>query len=375
MRRAGLLSVMTLVGAILSGCADVRPEVLIDNRYDYNMAVAETDSEELLLNIVRLHYSDRLYFTSVERIAVSHEYSRGINASGAISSSGYAPAYPLNGGVFVGDILSRALSLGPASLSASDKPTIFYVPLDGEKFVRQMMTPMHPDVLMLLIRSGWPIDLVFAVAVAEMNDLQNAPTAAGLTPSTAPEFRPFQEVVRLLSALQRGNKLQINHAKGSQSIELTLTRNSAFTPEGLRVKELLGLDPNAEQFALATNDGGAKRDNHTLSISTRPLMAAISYLSQGVISPDDDYQRGFLRRTTTDGSAPFDWQLLLGGIMQIKSADSRQDNAAVQISYRNHWFYIPDDDVTSKCTFLLLTQLIALHSTPSPSTPAMSFGF
>ena len=41
--------------------------------------------------------------------------------------------------------------------------------------------------------------------------------------------------------------------------------------------------------------------------------------------------------------------------------------------YRDSWFYIPDDDLESKSTFVLLTQIIALHSTPPASAPPISY--
>ena len=37
-------------------------------------------------------------------------------------------------------------------------------------------------------------------------------------------------------------------------------------------------------------------------------------------------------------------------------------NAYVSIRYRNHWFYIEDNDLNSKSTFSLLVQLYDLQS-------------
>ena len=104
------------------------------------------------------------------------------------------------------DTIGRTLGLVGA-VQMNERPTIFYAPLEGEKFVRQMMTPINPDILLLLVRSGWSIDRTFSIGVSEMNGLKNAPTASGPTPSREPEFREFAEAAKLLRALQRDNRL------------------------------------------------------------------------------------------------------------------------------------------------------------------------
>ena len=73
----------------------------------------------------------------------------------------HLPAHPL--GASVASVLAQSLTLGPGSIAVNEKPTVLYAPLEGEKFVRQMMTPMNPDLLLLLVNSGWSLDRVFAV--------------------------------------------------------------------------------------------------------------------------------------------------------------------------------------------------------------------
>ena len=86
---------------------------------------------------------------------------------------------------------------------------------------------MNPDLLLLLVRSGWSIDRVFSIGVLEMNGLKNAPTASGPAPSREPEFRDFAEAVRLLRVLQRDNRLDlIRNDKGG--IELRTARSQEF---------------------------------------------------------------------------------------------------------------------------------------------------
>ncbi|MFC3712396.1 hypothetical protein ACFOMD_07435 [Sphingoaurantiacus capsulatus] len=357
LRHAGLAAFV-----LLAGCGYAGPDSLRATRPAYNLAIQSTNDQELLLNLVRLRYRDTTYFTSVERIAATLELNRSIGGQGAISRTSSTA---------VKDTIARTLTLGPGSVSLNEKPTIFYAPLEGEKFVRQMMTPMNPDLLLLLARSGWSIDRVFSIGVQEMNGLKNAPTASGPAPSREPEFRDFREAVRLLRLMQRDGKLDLVRAKGSDGIELRFTRGAATTPEALRFKQLANLAPEAEAYRILI--AAEAPDNATLAITTRPVMSALHFLSTGVEVPASDIAAGRVRATTkADGSA-FDWQEMLEGLFRVRSSKSAPEDSATAVEYRGTWFYIPDDDLEAKSTFVLLTQIIALHSAPPSGAPPISY--
>ena len=65
--------------------------------------------------------------------------------------------------------------------------------------------------------------------------------------------------------------------------------------------------------------------------------------------------------TTKDESGnPFDWSLVVGDLVSVRSQINKPDNAQVAIKYRGSWFYIDDSDLNTKYSFLLLDQLAAL---------------
>lgn len=351
----------------LAGCSNIGPDALRETRPLYNEAVQQTNDEELLTNLVRIHYRDTLYFTTVERIAVAREFNQSLGAAGSITSTRNSAATSTT------SALSRVLSLGPGSVAVNEKPTIFYAPLEGEKFVRQMMTPMNPQILLLQVKSGWSLDRVFSVGIQEMNGLLNAPTAAGPQPSRAPEYVDFREAVKLLRGMQRENKLLIGRNTGEDKIVLQFVRNSGQEPDALRFKALLNLDPAQDKFYIVS--AVEQPNKNTIAVITRPLISAMHYLAEGVESPERDIKAGKVRLTTTDGDQPFDWQDLLGGVFRVRTSDSQPSDASVAVNYRGTWFYIADDDLDSKSTFVLLNQLIQLHSTAAPPGPGLSFSF
>ncbi len=370
--KSGRFAVCIALVLAVSGCASVGPAGISAGRGAYNMAVQHTNDQELLLNLVRTRYRDTLYFTSVERIAATQELLQtvGASAGGTQTSNSYAgtPA-----ATSITSVLARSLTLGAGSISVNEKPTVFYAPLEGEKFVRQMMTPMNPELLLLLVKSGWSLDRVFSLGVQEMNGLKNAPTAAGPSPSREPEFRDFREAAKLLRALQRENLIDLVKVKGSEGVELRFVRTANDREETQRLKALLGLAPGRDRFKVIAS--GDAPDDATIAISTRPLISALNYLSQGIDAPVADVKAGKVRQTVRNNGEAFDWQELLDGVFHVSVSNTEPADASVAIHYRGSYFYIADNDLDSKSTFVLLTQLIALHSVPASSSPPMSISF
>ncbi|QAU24881.1 hypothetical protein EO087_13510 [Dyella sp. M7H15-1] len=366
-----VLSTLALV--LLGGCTDIGPRSIRANRADYNMAIQSTSDQELLLNIVRAHYRDNMYFTTVERVVSTEQL---LSSAGANLSAGWTQSTPYNKGTTSSSVIShgqsQTLGLGPAAVALNDEPTIFYAPIEGEKFVRQMMTPMNLETLILLVRSGWSIDRVFAVAVQEMNGLGNAPSASGPTPLYEPEYRDFRDATHLMRVMQRTHNLDVGRTASNKSVEFHFLHGSENSAEAKKLKQLLHLAPNIDRIAITRDD--KKHDDHTISITTRPLIAAMNYLSQAVDVPAIDVASGRVTRTVqNDGVTPFKWQDLLDGRFEVHSSSKPPEAPSVAIHYRNAWFYIADNDLESKSTFVLLTQLIALHSVPPKEGPVLSY--
>jgi hypothetical protein len=120
----------------------------------------------------------------------------------------------------------------------------------------------------------------------------------------------------------------------------------------------MAAETNNFKVAMGLGPGGAG----TINVVPRSLIGILNYLSQGVEVPAKDLEAGYVTRSLTDAGTPFDWQELLGEVFQVSSARTRPDNATLAVRYRNAWFYIPDNDLNSKTTFGLLSQLVALQA-------------
>lgn len=347
------LSAILLLG--LSGCAALGPDSLRGTRLDYNLAIQETNDQELLLNLVRLKYRDRPYFLNVERVVSALEVNRSL--AGALSRP---------------PTVDPTLTLGPVSFGYNEKPSVFYTPLEGDRFVRQMLTPIPLDSILLLTRSGWSIERVFMLAIQEMNGLKNAPSASGPTPNAEPEYREYREAVGALRALQVKGLVELGRAD-AQTYELRLAEHSAGDPDAQRLRALLRLDPALNRYALRVGIRApdARADvGREIAVTPRAMSAVLYYLSQGVAVPAIDRAAGRVTRTRAADGAEFDWHALLHGVLRIDAAQDKPENAAVAVAYRGHWFYIRDDDLDSKSSFSLLAQLLTLQAGAPPAAGA-----
>ena len=362
MKRACRNLLAILMALQLAACAVMGPSTISSSRPGYNTAVQRSNDQEMLLNLVRILYRDTTYFTSVERIAASYEFSSGIK--GGLSWTNSA------------DALSRSMNLGDGSMGYTESPTVVYAPIEGEKFVRQMLTPMNPNLLLLLVKSGWSLDRVFSIGVQQMNGLRNAPSASGTTPDIEPEFKEFKEVLRLMRTLQKNTNIDLEKSQSGEGIDLRFENTPTFAAEIARIKKLLRLDPLRDSFEIRV--GAGKNSPDKIYLSARPLIAAMTYLSQGIQAPQADIEAGKVRKTMRlDGHGVFDWQDLLEGVFCVNASlvAPPPEQVSVMVRYRGSYFYIADNDLDSKSTFVLLNQLMALNATPPGQSSALNFTF
>jgi len=130
MKRTLLL--LTALG--LTGCA--MPNKAIRGDYsDYNNTIQYNQSQQMLLNIVRLKYRESPMFLKVGALSASYSFEArgGANLGRA------------------GDTTLAGINIGG---SYSTRPTITYTPLEGDTFVKQVLTEIDEDAFLLLHRSG-----------------------------------------------------------------------------------------------------------------------------------------------------------------------------------------------------------------------------
>ena len=328
--------------ALLGACTQMGPQVLETGRPQYNIAVQQTEAQQLLLNIVRQRYNDPILFLDVT--SISSGFSRGVNANllssfGSGSNSG--------AGSFGGNI--------------SENPYIFYAPNTGEKFVKQMLTPLDIGTVALILQAGWSIERVLLLLGESVNQVYNRPTDNVVSK----RFSLFLDVADSLRDMQRNGQLIVGLDKGESEDEsaliLRFTADAADSASYLLVCQAIGVACDGEPLRLR-QAFGAPVDDKTLALATRSLFSTIYHMSRHVDAPKKDIDTGVASPAPDISTQSSKAVAALQQLFHVRSSEHEPEVASVKIFYRNAWFYIADTDQDSKTTFALLSMLITLQS-------------
>lgn len=334
---------------VLSGCvSNLGPKTVVPARFDYNQALSTSWNEQILLNLVRMRYRDTPVFLEVG--AVLAQYS--ITGSGALSAE--LPASGSSGNVY---------GLG-AGVELNESPVITYTPLQGEDFVRRLLTPISPATVLLLSQAGWSIERLMLCCINDLNGLPNAPSAAGPTPDYKPRYETFQRLASLLRDLQVAGYFRFRvEAPGTEEerfeVEIVPSDDPGIDAKAAEVAKILGVERGQGTYRLVGEDSGEPGD---LVMAGRSLMGVFFYLSQAVAAPPGHVEAGWVTRTLRDDGSEFDWSSLTGPLFRVATSPNRPEHAFVAVPYRGQWFYVDDADLNSKTTFGLLTLLFSLQA-------------
>ena len=128
---------------LLTGCTHLGPRTVAVDRFDYSTAIADSWKQQTLLNIVKLRYMDLPVFVDVASIVSGYSMQTGISVNGTLSTENA--------------VQGNYLAAGGQAIY-TDRPTITYVPLTGEKFLRGLITPIHPKHIFFMLQAGYAAD-------------------------------------------------------------------------------------------------------------------------------------------------------------------------------------------------------------------------
>ncbi len=335
-----LAAVMLPLG--LPGCKQFGPGALREGRMGYNAAIQQTADQELLLNIVRLRYRDTPSVLQIANIATQMSLQKGID--GRLN---FLPSTADSYNVF-------------ADITYYERPTISYRPVVGQAFITQMLEPVSEAHIMLLYNAGWPVDTLFGLTLQSINGIENAPGAAGPTPEVTPQFNKFQRLNKDLRELQRTGRLSLGIGEDKKLTKAKIDAGGKQAEIAQRVLKALKLTPKQTLFNLG--QATSESDDASIAVVTRSLMSTMFYLSQGVDVPEADRDQGRVAVTLKADGQPLDWNKETDGLFRVRVEKHRPDEAYVSIQHRGRWFYIEDNDLQSKTTFSLLSQLFAMQA-------------
>jgi len=332
---------------LLSGCAQLGPDFMEGNRNEYNKVLANTNDEETLLNLVRRRYADSIAVLEVNSVSTSLEWKKNIGIFAKI---------------FDGNVDDNNFGIN-GNGSYSEKPTITYLPLKGSDYVKNVLSPIKIDTILLLARSGWAIDRILLLTVNKINSINNASEASGPTPSLAPKYKDFKIIADRISDLQALDAFSFGYRVDGDPNSLALLLKPQHRDSEEVASFLKSINVKTKNTIIPIiNKSSGQSTTDSIEINVRSLAGIQFFLSHGIIIPEDDLKNGRVQITKTPMGEPFDWNNVLSDLFVVYSSKDRPTDAVVSVQYRGYWFYIKDNDMDSKYTLMLLNQISALQS-------------
>jgi len=320
----------------LAGCAAIGPKTIPRDRFDYSTGLATSWKNQMLLNIVKLRYMDTPVFLDVTSVINSYTLQSEVNL-----------------GLNFEQDAGNSQALGGKGIY-SDRPTISYVPLMGDKFTKSLLTPTKPETIFTLIQVGWRADLLMRITVKSINGIYNEGSR---------DVEQSDSDMQFSSLLQSFRRIQLSHAVGMRlgktedgTTPIVFFRREV--PQKIKkdvqfVRETLRLNPDAEEFNLRF--GAVPTNDKEVALLTRSMLEVLIAISSGIDVPKEHLEM--------NRAVPAPPDIGLEPLIRIHSGEGKPKDAFVAIPYRNHWFWIEDTDLNSKRLFTFLIFLFNLTET------------
>jgi len=349
------LGAITLL-VLMAGCT-LGPGTITRDRFDYSAAVADSWKSQMLLNLVRLRYGDTGVFLDVGQIVSGYTIETSVAAGATWNLFGFSIPHP--------NVPNNGVSAGVTG-RFTDRPTITYTPLMGERFARSMMTPVPPASVLSLIQAGYPVDMVMRLMVSVVNGLDNKSGGDLRGRAAEPEFLELLERMR---RVQLSGAIGLRVRKGeSQELATLLTFRQKVEPgtaaETLGIRTLLGLDPDASEFRVVY--GSIASDNREIAMLTRSALEILINLASYIEVPETHIAE---QRVGPNAEAEQGSSGPLRPLLRVKSSRERPADAFAAVPYRDHWFWIDDRDIPSKRMFSFIMFIFTLVEPGSKEAP------
>ncbi|MDJ0817725.1 MAG: hypothetical protein QNJ58_16055 [Desulfobacterales bacterium] len=360
-----LLLIAAAVFAI-SGCAAQGAKRVPADRFDYNAAIAHSTREQMLLNIVRSRYLEVPVFLSVSSVLTQYEYER---------RAGLGTILEFGSG-------TTDTATGEANLGFSERPTITYLPVEGQEFSAHLLSDIPADIIFAAAQAGWPVDVFMRIGVQRLGTVENMsfgelPGSGYIDVKTQfaedlQKLKRFERVIELIFILADSEIIEVQQVEeNDKSLSYLIIADKV--PEDLRpllgeLRSLIGLN-NRSRFRITDRVTNIK--SNELSIQTRSVMAMMEFMARGVEVPAAHLEEG---RVIDYGLQSSDGEVARGLIpFRMRSSKSRPQNVFAAVRFNDYWYYIDHNDITSKRALSLIIVLFRLQApTPAGAAPILT---
>jgi hypothetical protein len=342
----GGLKILAFVGVfvLLPGCSSIGPKAIPRDRFDYSTALGESWKQQTLLNIVKLRYTDMPVFVDVASIVSGYSVETSVNVGGELTSSSATDGNIL----FVG-----------GSGTFTDRPTITYVPMTGERFLHGLLTPIDPKNIFFMLQAGYPADFLLGLTVESLNGARNRASTGGEVREADPEFTRALQLMREIQVAGAVG-IRVKDDKEAGPTMVVVFPHSDTAPEvaakSKELRELLSLPPEAQEFVL--NYSPMRGDGNELTVHSRSMFQIMQAMASYIDVPQEHLDD----RRALPGSNSEQTDSGRGRIV-IHSGREKPADSFTAVEYREHWFWIDDTDWQTKRALGAIVFIFSLAET------------
>ena len=335
----GVRSALLVVCALgFSGCAAIGPQSISAGRGSYAEVINSTEDEQILNVIVRMRYDETFTMISVASVTATLRFRAEAGANVGIGNSQN----------YAGNLVPLS-----AGIAYEESPTISYVPLNGEDFMRRMLSPVTRGEWLLLAGAAKHPGHVFALVVSRVNGMRNPLLRE------RPSFGNFVRFVELYDRLRRAQVLDLVQRSGTTNDDNHFWYLHDYEDtHGGSVREfldLLGIEtkPDGSEILLPVYLAVGSSVS-AIHMQMRTAQDVLRVAGAGIEIPPSHLEAGIVGPIASAA-------LVKAQFILIRSSEQRPDNATVRIRFRDRWFYIDATDMRSKQAFVLLQTFIGVR--------------
>lgn len=289
-------------------------------------------------------------------------------------------------------------------------PTLTFVPRQGEQLANELMAPIPVESMEHLVSAGYPMSWILFLACERFQSVQSFDV--NLRDGIVSADSKFARAVILFSDLQRRGLISLSlvrvpiiwnwepipkesvtlasimsartdnsvlelreDGKGYDFVSIervpVLTTYDAIQNDanGRELCEIIGIEPVARDWKLVGIED--RIPGEFLTVRTRSLSAVLRLLSLGVDRRDNTMPPP---PRATNASAAFAsletgmtserLRELVRSVFVIERSASAPSNAAVSVLHAGQWYFIREDDRTTKQAFAMVRDLFDLQVKP-----------
>ncbi|TDU32078.1 hypothetical protein DFR24_1466 [Panacagrimonas perspica] len=322
-----------------SACMPFGTRLLQDDQVDYARALVFAQKRQTLANIVGLRYAEPAVVLPVSQVIAAYSLDGSANAAAALSTQNNAPTTGSIGG----------------GIGYATRPTFTFTPLTGEDFANAYSRPLAPSLVLPLVQSGVPIDVLLRLAVQSIGSLQNSAALSGANNAGS---HGFFELLQALRRLQLGGFVAMRLEGSPQgnrifmSIEVPAQASDDDRADAARVRELLTVPAGTTDIEVLY--GVADESGSRVGIVTRSVIGMLTEVGAQIQVPPEDVASGATLATV--GFLDIERR----PVIIVHTGGKMPDNAYASIKHQRRDYWIEQTDFDSKFAFSVVQTLIAL---------------